>query len=85
MDLPLPIEDEDQVVDAFLKVLDKHPEIKVAIIDHITSASAIKLPVEKLVKLCHEKGVLVIIDGAHCPGQLSLDLENIAADYYVGK
>ncbi|XP_072014615.1 uncharacterized protein [Amphiura filiformis] len=84
MDIPMPIQDEDEVVQAYAKVIKKSPQIKLAIIDHITSVSAIILPVHRLVDLCHKNGILALIDGAHCPGQLHLDLEKLRADYYVG-
>ncbi len=59
------------------------PRTKIAIVDHITSATALVLPIEKMVQLCHEYNVAVLVDGAHVPGQLSLDLQTIHADWYV--
>ena len=41
------------------------------------------MPVEEMVKLCHSKGVPVLIDGAHALGTLPLDLSVLKADYYV--
>jgi isopenicillin-N epimerase len=57
---------------------------RLAVIDHITSASAIVLPVQRIVAACHTAGIPVLIDGAHAPGQIDLDLTSIAADWYVG-
>ena len=85
MEIPLPITHENEVVEVYAKVIDQSPEIKLAIIDHITSPSAIVIPVQKLVELCHQKGILVLVDAAHTPGQLKLDLEKLGADYYTGK
>jgi hypothetical protein len=42
------------------------------------------MPVEELVRVCHDKGVPVLIDGAHGPLALDVDVTRIAADYYVG-
>ena len=52
--------------------------------DHITSPSAIVIPVKEVVRVCQERGVRVIVDGAHCPGQLPLNMTELGADYYIG-
>jgi isopenicillin-N epimerase len=57
---------------------------RIAVIDHITSSSALVLPVEEIVRLCHAAGVPVLIDGAHGAGQVALDLRQLDADWYVG-
>ncbi|MSP01713.1 MAG: aminotransferase class V-fold PLP-dependent enzyme [Acetobacteraceae bacterium] len=57
---------------------------RVAVIDHITSASALVLPVDRIAAICHDAGVPILIDGAHGPGQLDLDLNAIGADWYTG-
>nr|XP_039256074.1 hercynylcysteine sulfoxide lyase-like isoform X2 [Styela clava] len=81
-EIPLPIKSEDDLVDVFRKALDENPKIKLAVLDHITSPSAIIFPVEKLTKLCRERGVLTLIDGAHAPGQIKLNVAKIGADFY---
>jgi isopenicillin-N epimerase len=60
------------------------PATRLAVIDHITSASAIVLPIRRIVAACHAIGVPVLVDGAHAPGQVDLDLSEIGADWYVG-
>ncbi len=57
---------------------------RIAVIDHITSPSGLVLPVHEIVRLCHAAGVPVLVDGAHGPGQVALDLPAIDADWYVG-
>lgn len=81
--LQFPPTSEDYVVKKYEEILDQHRNIKLAIIDHITSPSSVVMPVKKLVDLCHSRGVKVIVDGAHCLGQLSLNLEELGAEAYV--
>jgi isopenicillin-N epimerase len=57
---------------------------RIAVIDHITSPSALVLPVAEIVATCKRAGVPVLIDGAHGPGQVPLDLPTIGADWYAG-
>ncbi|KAK3764738.1 hypothetical protein RRG08_042047 [Elysia crispata] len=81
--LSFPPKSEDDVVKKYEEILDQHPNIKLAVIDHITSPSSIILPVKRLLDLCHSRGIKVVVDGAHCLGQLSLNLEDLGADAYV--
>lgn len=74
-----------EVVEHYEKVLRENPTVKLAIIDAITSVSALKLPFKRLTEVCHKHNVLVLIDGAHAPGQIPLDLERLGADFFVGK
>lgn len=80
--IPFPAPSEDALVAAVAAAVT--PRTRLAVIDHITSSSAIVLPVQRIVAACHEKGVAVLIDGAHAPGQVDLDLTAIGADWYVG-
>src|SRR5262249_12292404 len=57
---------------------------KLAIFDHIASHSALLLPAAALTQLAHEAGAKVMIDGAHAPGQIALDVPALGADWYVG-
>lgn len=74
-----------EVVQHYEKVLQENPNVKVAIVDSITSISALKLPVKRLTEVCHRHNVLVLVDGAHAPGQIPLDLNKLGADFFVGK
>lgn len=65
--------------------LDGHPDITFALVDHITSPSAVMFPVKEIASVCRERGVKVIVDGAHSPGQLPLNLADLGVDYYTGK
>ena len=52
--------------------------------DHVTSPGAVVIPVREVVKVCRQFGVKVMIDGAHAPGQLPLDMKELDPDYYTG-
>jgi isopenicillin-N epimerase len=80
--VPFPDPTEDAVVAAVAGVVT--PNTRLAVIDHITSGSALVLPAERIVAVCHAAGVPVLIDGAHAPGQIDLDLSAVGADWYVG-
>lgn len=80
--LPFPVEDAAQVLDAYRAAL--AGGARIAIVDHITSETALLLPLGAIAQLCHEAGALVLVDGAHAPGQIRLDLPRTGADWYVG-
>ena len=60
-----------------------HLVIKLAVISHITSTPAVIYPVKRLTALFHRYGVQVLVDGAHCLGHISIDVQDIDSDYYV--
>jgi isopenicillin-N epimerase len=80
--VPFPLSDPQEIVSAVAARLG--PRTRLVVLDHITSPTAIIFPVAELIALCHAAGVLVLIDGAHAPGMLDLDIPAIGADWYVG-
>ncbi len=80
--IPMPVVDPACVVEAIRCGINDRTSL--VVIDHITSASATTFPVDAIVKVCREKGVPVLVDGAHAPGMIDLDIDAIGADWYVG-
>lgn len=58
------------------------PRTRILFLSHITSPTALILPMQELCRRAREHGIISIIDGAHVLGQLALDIENIGADFY---
>ena len=80
--VPFPRRDAAAIVASVAAALTQRTRL--AVIDHITSGSALVLPLEGIIAACHAAGVPVLVDGAHGPGQVTLDLGSLGADWYVG-
>ncbi len=81
-EVPMPAASADAIFAAVAAAFT--PRTRLLVIDHITSATAMIFPVARLVAHAHARGVRVLIDGAHVPGHLPLDVPALGADWYVG-
>ena len=80
--LPWPLPSSQAVVDAVLAQVTERTRL--CLIDHISSQTAVVMPVAHLVRALRERGVETLVDGAHGPGQVSLSLRQLGAAYYTG-
>ena len=80
--VPLPIGSDDEIVDRLLACVSDRTRL--ALLDHVASPTAVVFPIERLVAELDRCGVDALVDGAHVPGMLPLDLDRIGAAYYVG-
>jgi isopenicillin-N epimerase len=80
--VPFPLRSAQEVVAAILERVT--PRTRLALIDHVTSQTGLVMPIETLVKELHARGVDTLVDGAHAPGMVPLDVRRIGAAYYTG-
>jgi len=80
--LPFPIESDKDITSTLIN--NCSDKTKVLFISHITSPTAIIFPVKELCDFARKNNIITIIDGAHAPGHIELDIMNLNPDYYIG-
>ena len=88
VDITYPVKDEVEIIQevskAYLKSQEENNPIKLAIFSHISSMPSMIEPVKELTRIAHSFSSMVMIDAAHAPGVIDIDIEEIQPDYYLG-
>ncbi len=71
---------EESLVETVAKALG--PKTSLLMLSHVTTGSGLKLPIDKIAKICHEKNIIFAVDGAHAPGAMKIDFSNMNCDFY---
>ena len=82
IDIAIPFDDSKLFIQKFIDSINS--KTKVIFLSHITSSTALIFPVKEICKIAKENNILTIIDGAHVPGHIKLDIRDIDPDIYVG-
>ena len=80
--IPLPLGDPGDAVDALFAAASERT--RAVYVSHVTSSTGLVLPLEEIVARARSLGFVTIVDGAHAPGQVPVDLAALGADYYSG-
>jgi isopenicillin-N epimerase len=80
--IPLPVTTHADLVEQLWAGVSERT--RVIALSHITSPTALIFPVAEICRRARERGIISVVDGAHAPGQIALDLEAVGADFYGG-
>ncbi|MDG2384865.1 MAG: aminotransferase class V-fold PLP-dependent enzyme [Pirellulaceae bacterium] len=78
----LPVASNEEIVDQFWEGITD--QTRVVFLSHITSPTALTIPVAEICRRARERRIITVIDGAHAPGQIDIDLKEVGADFYTG-
>jgi isopenicillin-N epimerase len=79
--IPYPAFDAGALVERLLAALT--PRTRLVLLDHVVSETALVLPAAEAASACRERGVRVLVDGAHAPGMIPVDIPALGVDYYT--
>ncbi len=80
--VPFPLRSADEIVEAVLSRVTARTRL--VLLDHVTSQTGLVFPIERLARELNERGVETLIDGAHAPGMIPIDLGRLGVTYYTG-
>jgi isopenicillin-N epimerase len=81
-DIPFPIQSSQQIIDAVLAKVSSRTRL--VLLDHVSSQTALIFPIQAIAKELTTRGIELLVDGAHAPGMVPLNLRELGATYYTG-
>jgi isopenicillin-N epimerase len=82
VEFPEPVRSLDSIIEAIDAAIT--PKTRLIVVDHITADSALVMPVAEIASQCRKRGVAVLVDGAHAPGAIPLNIADLGVDWYAG-
>lgn len=82
VELPFPLQSASEITERLVAAIG--PSTRLLLIDHITSPTALIFPIAEIVAAFEQRGIPVLVDGAHSPGMVPLNLDSLGASFYTG-